>query len=360
VNPKLILGGLAVTIIIWVAYGNGAVFGDPLVPGLLGDPGDSLGLASMLGVDSGGALAPDLGGLANAGFQLCLALVAVTVIAATVQARVRFAAWLIFVGAWVSLVYLPVAYWVFNPNGWAMALGVTDLAGGTVVQIGAGAAALALLLRSGKRAAVGETAHTGDGDPLLLLGVGLLWMGWLGMTAGSEAAVDGTAALIWVNTMVAPAAGILAWLIEQRLQRETATPLGAACGAVSGLVAITPACGILSPLWAMVLGLIAGAVCSAATRMGRRSGFGESFAVVGIHLVGGLLGVLFIGVAGSAIGFIYNGSLASLVAQVAAAFGVAGYSFAMALLLAFVLEKTVGFSARAEATTASVSARNPG
>ena len=342
-SARSILGSVAVTTVIWIAFGYGTAFGEPLVPGLLGDPSDSIGLLPLLGVNSGGAMAPRLDGLVNAGFHLVLAIVAVTLIAAALGDRVRLAVWLSFVAAWVSLVYLPVAYWVFNSDGWAATIGVTDLAGGTVVQISAGATALALLfvLRKRSRLAPAEV-NRGRSDSLALLGVGLAWMGWLGMNAGAEAAVDGTTALIWINTLAAPAAGILAWLLEQKLRGGDVTAHGAASGALAGLVAITPACGILTPVWAMVLGLAAGALCSAATRWGRRGEFGDSFAVVGIHLIGGLTGVLFIGVAGSAIGLIYNGSLASLGAQIATAAGVAAYSFAVAWLLALILEKSAG------------------
>jgi Amt family ammonium transporter len=190
--------------------------------------------------------------------------------------------------------------------------------------------------------------------PLTLLGAALLWFGWFGFNSGSEAAVDGVAAIAWINTLVAPSAAILGWLIVERIKDGKPTSIGAASGAVAGLVAITPACNILTPGWAIVLGILAGAVCALAIDLKFKLGFDDSLDVVGIHLVGGLLGTLYIGIFGSGIGLIDTGSFKQLSVQAIAGFGIGIYSFGLAWIIGTVIQRTMGFRITNEDEVAGV------
>jgi Amt family ammonium transporter len=255
-----------------------------------------------------------------------------------------------------------VAYWVFNlADGWAPALlHVNDFAGGTAVHINAGAAGLALALVLGKRVGFQKGMAKPHNVPLTLLGAALLWFGWFGFNAGSEAAVDGIAARAWINTLAAPAAATLGWLVVERIKDGKPTSIGAASGAVAGLVAITPACNILTPFWAIVLGLLVGAVCAIAVDMKFKLGFDDSLDVVGIHLVGGLIGTLYIGIFGMTkvdgkfTSLLYGGSLQQLGVQALAAFGIGLFSFCMAWVIGTVIQKTVGFRITNEDEVAGV------
>ncbi|MDQ1609853.1 MAG: ammonium transporter, Amt family, partial [Microbacteriaceae bacterium] len=226
--------------------------------------------------------------------------------------------------------------------------------GGTAVHINAGAAGLALALVLGKRVGFQKGMGKPHNVPLTLLGAALLWFGWFGFNSGSEAAVDGIAALAWINTLAAPAAATLGWLIVEKIKDGKPTSIGAASGAVAGLVAITPACNILTPGWAIVLGLIAGAVCAIAIDLKFKLGFDDSLDVVGIHLVGGVIGTLYIGIFGTGIGLIDTGSFRQLGVQAIAAFGVMIFSFVIAWLLGTAIQKTIGFRIKNEDEVAGV------
>ncbi|MBI5160138.1 MAG: ammonium transporter [Micrococcales bacterium] len=343
-------GAIALVAVLWVLYGYGLAFGKPLIPNFLGTP--DFGMQSLFNAKGEG----DLGGLAFAGFQATFAIITVALISGAIADRAKFGAWMIFAGVWVTVVYFPVAYWVFNlSDGWAPTiLKVNDFAGGTAVHINAGAAALALALVLGKRVGFAKGMAKPHNVPLTLLGASLLWFGWFGFNAGSEAAVDGIAALAWINTLAAPAAATLGWLVVERLKDGKATSIGAASGAVSGLVAITPACNILTPGWAIVLGILAGAVCCLAIDLKFRLGFDDSLDVVGIHLVGGIIGTLYVGIFGTGIGLIDTGSFAQLGAQAIGAFSVMIYSFVLALLIGLAIQKTIGFRVTNEDELAGV------
>lgn len=345
-------GAMALVAVLWVLYGYGMVFGEPLIPHLLGNPFSELGLAELASGEGG----PDLSGLAFAAFQATFAIITVALISGAVADRAKFGPWMIFAGIWVTVVYFPVAYGVFNlADGWApVVLNVNDFAGGTAVHINAGAAGLALALVLGKR--VGFPLRNGKPHnvPLTLLGASLLWFGWFGFNAGSEAAVDGIAALAWINTLAAPAAATLGWMIVERVKRGKPTSIGAASGAVAGLVAVTPACNILTPGWALVLGLLAGCVCALAIDLKFRFGFDDSLDVVGIHLVGGVIGTLYVGVFGTGIGLLDTGSWGQLGVQFVAAAGVLAYSFVIAWVIGTAIQKTVGFRIRSEDEVAGV------
>jgi Amt family ammonium transporter len=276
---------------------------------------------------------------------------------------------MVFAGVWATLVYFPVASWVFNfatttnadgtvsvtDGGWSVyLLGVNDFAGGTAVHINAGAAGLALALVLGKRIGFAKGMAKPHNVPLTLLGAALLWFGWFGFNAGSAAAVTTTSAIAWINTLAAPAAGIIGWIVVEKFKDGKSTSIGAASGAVAGLVAITPACNILTPGWGIVLGLLVGAVCCFAIDLKYKLGFDDSLDVVGIHLVGGLVGTLYIGIFGSGIGLISTGKFNQLGAQALGGFGVAIYSFIMAFIIGWIIEKTMGFRIKSEDEVAGV------
>ncbi|MDL9979727.1 ammonium transporter [Microbacterium sp. ASV49] len=339
-------GAIALVGVLWMLYGYGLSFGTPLIPHVLGNPFDGfIGLEKFLGIGKGGAMSPDLNSLAFAGFQATFAIITVALISGAIADRVKFGAWMVFAGIWVTVVYFPVAYWVFNlQNGWLVqVLGVNDFAGGTAVHINAGAAGLALALVLGKRVGFQKGLHKPHNVPLTLLGAALLWFGWFGFNAGSEGAVDGVAAIAWINTLAAPAAATIGWLVVEKMKDGKPTSIGAASGAVAGLVAITPACNILTPGWAIVLGLITGAICAIAIEMKWKLGFDDSLDVVGIHLVGGVIGTLYIGIFGAGIGLLDTGSFKQLGVQAVGAFSVLIYSFVIAYVIGWVIQKTMGF-----------------
>jgi Amt family ammonium transporter len=353
-------GAIALVGVLWVLYGYGLSFGTPLVGHWLGNPfaagHNMLAFTDLLGIDSAGTMHPDMSGLAFAGFQATFAIIAVALISGAIADRAKFGAWLLFAGLWATIVYFPVAYWVFNlGDGWApRILGVNDFAGGTAVHINAGAAALALALVLGKRVGFRKGMAKPHNVPLTLLGASLLWFGWFGFNAGSEGAMDGVAALSWINTLAAPAAATLGWLVAEKIKDGKPTSIGAASGAVSGLVAITPACNILTPAWAMALGLVTGFVCAYAVDLKWRLGFDDSLDVVGVHFIGGWIGTLWIGVFGQGIGLLHTGSLAQLGAQFLGAASVTVWSFGIAWLLGTAIQKTIGFRVTNEDELAGV------
>jgi Amt family ammonium transporter len=260
---------------------------------------------------------------------------------------------------WATIVYFPVAHWVFmfdgGKGGWiGDRLGALDFAGGTAVHINAGAAGLALALVLGKRHGWPKERFKPHNLPLVLLGAGLLWFGWFGFNAGSALAANGQAAVAFVNTQVATAAAVLAWLAVEKLRDGHATTLGGASGAVAGLVAITPACASVSPLGAIAVGVAAGALCAVAVGLKYRLGFDDSLDVVGVHLVGGIVGSLIIGflatptvtgiLTGSGpAGLFYGGGWSQLGKQTIAAGAVGLYSFVLTWLIGKAIDKTMGF-----------------
>lgn len=237
---------------------------------------------------------------------------------------------------------------------------VMDYAGGTAVHINAGAAALALALVLGKRVGFQKGIHKPHNVPLVMLGAAILWFGWFGFNAGAEGTAgalgtgESSVGLIVVNTIGATAAAILGWLIVEKLKDGKATSIGAASGAVAGLVAITPACAFLTPGWALVLGIITGAVCALAIELKWKLGFDDTLDVVGIHLVGGLIGTVYLGFFATETGLFVGGSFEQLVVQVVAAVAVLVYSFGVAWVLAFVIQKTIGFRVKNEDEVAGI------
>jgi len=288
-------------------------------------------------------------------FQLMFAVITPALITGSTADRWKFGAFVPFVVLWSILVYSPVAHWVFSPEGWLFKRGALDFAGGTVVHINAGIAGLALAIFLGRRRGWPSQPMRPHNVPFVLLGAGLLWFGWFGFNAGSALGANQLAGYAFVNTNTATAAALLAWLVVEKLRDGHATTLGAASGAVAGLVAITPACNILAPGWGILLGLIVGAVCALAIELKFKLGFDDSLDVVGIHLVGGIVGTLYIGFFGTGIGLVdSHGNPYQLIAQFIGAFGVAIYSFVMAFAIGWVIEKTMGFRIKNEDELAGV------
>jgi Amt family ammonium transporter len=374
-------GAIGLIGVLWALYGYAIAFsgtggaGFAGIDGFLGINWGQIGLGAAyeqaLNFSSlDGSLGfPDL---AFAGFQATFAIITVALISGAIADRAKFGSWLIFAGLWSTIVYFPVASWVFNftydpatalftDGGWATyglqqawGLGVIDFAGGTAVHINAGAAALALALVLGKRVGFGKGVSVPHNPPFVLLGAGLLWFGWFGFNAGSELAADGTAAIAFINTLAAPAAALLGWIIVEKIKDGKATSVGAASGAVAGLVAITPACAALHPFWAIVLGILAGAVCALAIDLKFKLGFDDSLDVVGIHLVGGLVGTLFLGFFATGTGLVFSGSFLQLGVQATVAFTVMIFSFVFAFLIGLAIEKTIGFRIKNEDELAGV------
>ena len=344
-------GGAALVAVLWIAFGYSAAFGDSLGGlGLVGDPLAFAGLDAALTDD------PDAGiPLALfAAFQLLFAGVTTALVAGSAAGRMKYGAWLVFAGLWATLVYFPIAHWVFAfdsdtaVGGWiANTLGAVDFAGGTAVHMNAGVAALALALVLGKSKDWGQPVRPHN-RPLVLVGAGLLWIGWYGFNAGSALAAGNAASVVFLNTTVAACAGLLGWAIVDRIRHGAVTSLGSASGLIAALVAITPACGAVSPLGAIAIGAIAGIVCCLAIEWKFRLGYDDSLDVVGVHLVGGIIGTLLIGLfateaapSGRA-GLIYGGGFELLGIQSIATVAVLAYSFAVTWLIAKALQKTIG------------------
>ena len=336
---------LAVVTVVWVLYGYSLAFGPDAFGGLIG----TLKNAGMAGVGVHN-LSGSIPTLVFASFQLMFAAITAALLSGSIADRAKFGSWLLFVIAWVTLVYFPVAHWVFDGQGWIAAhLHVLDLAGGTVVEINSGASGLALALVLGPRVGFKKDPMRPHSVPLVVLGAGLLWFGWFGFNAGSALASGGLAGVAFFNTQVAGAAAVLGWLAVEKRRDGRATTLGAASGAVAGLVGITPACGSVDPLGALIIGVLAGVACSYAVGLKFRLGYDDSLDVAGVHGVGGIVGTLLIGVLATAAvtghtrGLFYGGGFTQLGRQALAAVAVGAYAFAVSWLLAKGVDKLVGF-----------------
>jgi len=327
----------------WVLYGDSLAFGkgNGFIGGLqyVGEHGLVNSATRVAGI-------PDL---VFSAFQLTFAVITVALISGAIADRAKFGAWAVFTVAWATLVYFPVAHWVWG-GGWLSKLGIEDFAGGTVVHVNAGAAGLALALVIGKRKGWGRDPMRPHNLTLVLLGAGLLWFGWFGFNAGSELAADQTAALAFMNTQVATAAAAGGWLLVERFRDGKPTTLGVASGAVAGLVAITPACAFIAPWAAILLGGAAGVICCYAIGLKHRLGFDDALDVVGVHLVGGAFGALSLGflaayplLSGQRKGLFYGGGIEQLGVQALGPVVVGLYSFTIAWIIGKVIDKTMGF-----------------
>ncbi|MDR6866175.1 Amt family ammonium transporter [Microbacterium resistens] len=352
-------GSIGLVAVLWILYGSSMSAVDD--PGAFaGNPFADFGLASI--ADSPAANVS----LLTVAYGATFAIITVALISGAIADRAKFGPWLIFVGVFATLGYFPIAAWVWG-GGWIMNLGTTlfgadsgiaviDYAGGTAVHINAGAAALALSIVLGKRIGFQKGIQKPHNVPLTLLGAALLWFGWFGFNAGAEwtSADMGKVGLISINTLGATAAAILGWILVEKIKDGKPTSVGAASGAVAGLVAITPACANLAPGWALLLGAVAGVACALAVEMKYRLGFDDSLDVVGIHLVGGFLGTIYLGFFATGQGLFTGGDLRLLAVQVIASGGVLVYSFVVALVIGLAIEKTIGFRVTSEDEIAGV------
>ena len=280
-------------------------------------------------------------------FQMMFAIITPALISGAVAERMKFSAWVVFIAIWSIIVYAPMAHWVWHADGFILAdLQAIDFAGGLVVHINAGAAALAVVLVLGRRRGWRETPMRPNALPLTVLGAMMLWFGWFGFNAGSALVSDGGAANAFATTQIATGVAATAWVFAEQVVNGKPTTLGFAVGAVAGLVAITPAAGFVSPLWAIVIGMAAGVICFAALQLKFRFNFDDSLDVVAVHLVGGIVGALLLGLfaeelIGGVDGLIFGNALQLLQQLAAVAIGF-GYSFVVTYVLAFILDRTMG------------------
>jgi len=359
----LSFGALGLISVLWILYGfnMGALTADSTGNGILpANPFSDFGLSDMVSgtVDDGG-IAP----FSYVLFDGSFAIITVALISGAIADRARFWPWMIFAGVWGTLDYFVVKGWVwaFDDTGMTGLIGklgigssdgTQDWAGGTAVHINAGAAALALAFVLGKRkVGFSKEEAVPHNVPLVLIGAGILWFGWFGFNAGYNLGNE-SAGLIAINTLVAPAAAMLGWIVVEQFKEGKATAVGAASGIVAGLVAITPACAFLKPGWAIVLGLVAGAICAIAIDLKFKLGFDDSLDVVGIHMVGGFIGCWYLGFFSMTGGLFTDAggahNIDQLLTQVVSSLIVGVYSFVIAFVVGMLLEKTIGFRAKEE------------
>jgi Amt family ammonium transporter len=365
-------GALALVLVLWALVGYSLAFGND-VGGVYGDPADFAGLGGLLGSTGDGPFAAShlvgsVPAVVFVAFQATFAGITVALISGAIADRARFGPWLVFAGAWLVLVYSPVAHWVFAADGLTARTGgwltnglhVVDFAGGTVVEVNAGAAGLALALVLGKRRGFGRDPMRPHNLTLVMAGAGLLWFGWLGFNAGSALGANEQAAEVLMTTLLAMAAATLSWLATEHFRDGHATSLGAASGMVAGGVAITPSCASVTPLGALLVGAVAGAVCALAVGLKYRWGYDDSLDVVGVHFVGGVWGTLAIGLLASpaasagARGLLYGGGLDQLWRQAVAVVVVAAWSFLISVTIGWLLQRTWGFRVTPEDEMAGI------
>lgn len=362
----MVFYALAVMPFVWFLWGYSLAFGDDLGGGLLGG-GEYLGLQGI-GLDSLSGTFPTYIFVI---FQMLFCVITIGLVAGGIADRAKFVAWAVFVPVWTTLVYVPIAHWVFafdgdtTEGGWiANDLGAFDFAGGTAVEVTSGMSALALAVIVGRRVGWRREPFRPHNLPAVLLGAGLLWFGWYGFNAGSALAANGTAALALINTTGTATAAVIGWLAVEVIRDKRATSFGAASGAIAGLVAATPSCGTVSPMGSLVVGLVAGAVCALAIGLKYRFDYDDSLDVVGVHFVGGVVGMLLIGLFatqgnvenlgfGSA-GLFYGGGLEQLGKQAVAVVATMVYAFVVTWLIGTVIDKTIGFRIDEETEVAGI------
>ena len=350
----IVLSGFAITAVLWVTFGYGLTLGDSIGgSGLLGNPNGLFGIQSLLGAETPEGSVP---AILIAVFQLIFAGLTVAIVGGAVEGRMKFSAWLVFAALWATLVYFPVAHWVFafdaadgsTIGGFiANKLHAVDFAGGTAVHMNAGVAALVLALFLGKRRDFPHVGRPGN-LPVALVGAGLLMVGWYGFNGGSSGGINDSAGVALTNTLIAACTGLIGWLVVERLTRKVATSLGAISGIIAGLVAITPAAASVSPVSALVIGFGGGAIAFWALGLKERLGYDDALDAVAIHMFPGIFGTLAIGFladpaspAGET-GILYGGGVHLLGIQALAVAIVFVYTFVVTGIIAFVIKKTIG------------------
>ncbi len=345
---------ISIVTLIWVVIGFTLAFGPDAAGGIIG----RLSFAGLKDVTGEtlwpGTSIPDSVFMA---FQLMFAIITPALITGAIAERMKFSAWVVFCTLWSLIVYSLVAHWAFASDGWIFKMGARDFAGGLVVHINAGIAALACILVLGPRKGFGREPFRPHSLPLTLLGTGILWFGWFGFNAGSALGANQLAAVAFVSTQVAAALAALGWVAAEWLRTGKPTTLGAASGAVAGLVAITPCAGFVGPLAAIAIGVAAGVICFFAVSLKYRFGYDDSLDVIGVHLIGGIVGSILLGVfaqhslnpagLGDARGLIY-GDVGFFLKQVAAVLAVVAFGFVASFALAKLVDRVVGLRATEE------------
>lgn len=361
-------GSIGVVSVVYVLWGYSMSFasahtGESDFFGVFDNPFSLFGLSQLTEVrEVDGISTYVLGGFGTVpaivwvGFQLTFAVITVALISGAVAERMKFGTWLVFGGIWVTLVYFPLAHMVWGggllsgsedslaaklfglDDEGAANVSPIDFAGGTVVHINAGVAALVLAILLGKRSGFGRTPYRPHNIPFVMLGAAILWFGWFGFNVGSEGAADMLAGAVWVNTTAATAAAMLAWLLVERIRDGHATSVGAASGIVAGLVAITPACGSLSAIGSLILGAVAGTLSALAIALKYKFGYDDSLDVVGVHLVAGLWGTIGIGFLATETGLFYGGGVQQLVVQIVIALVAVVFTAIMTAIIAFIVK----------------------
>ena len=351
---------LSVTAVVWTLWGWSIAYAGSSIGGIFGDPATGFLLKDTMVFDAGARQYTAAGLAANGNkypssvdvaFQVTFAMITVALICGAIAERVKYSTWMLFVALWVTFDYAPMAHMVWNngllsakgPISTAIGAAAHDFAGGTVVHINAAMAALIIVLIIGKRKGFGTQPIRPHNVPFVMLGAFLLWFGWFGFNAGSAFAANGTAGYAWMSTTAATAAAMLAWGFTEKIRTGHYTAIGAASGIVAGLVAITPAADVVSPLWAMVIGAIAGVLCCFACGLKFKLGYDDSLDVVGVHGVGGLAGTVLIGFFGEGTGLLAGGDWRQLAVQVIIALCAMLYSGVVTAIIAFALEKTIGW-----------------
>jgi ammonium transporter, Amt family len=361
----MIVSAMGVVTVLWSLYGYSMAFGND-VSNLFGNPTQYWGLKGLIGGTylqlhpTDAAVSVPLAGTIPqtvfVAFQLMFAIITVALISGAVADRLKFGGWLLFVALWITVVYFPVAHWVFafdgvtgEHGGWiANKLKAIDFAGGTAVHINSGTAGLVLALFLGKRLGWPTSPMRPHNLPFVMLGAGLLWFGWYGFNAGSAVASNGIAGATFITTTIATGTAMLGWLLTERIRDGKATSLGAASGIVAGLVAITPSCSSVNVVGALVVGLSAGVICALAVGLKYKLGFDDSLDVVGVHMVGGLVGTLLVGLVAApeapaaVTGLFYGGGFDQLWRQAVGAGAVLLYSAVGTAIVALIVKYTIG------------------
>ena len=336
---------LALISVQWVLWGYSLSFG-PSINGLIGGL-DWVGLQGV-GMEPNADYAATIPHYAFMAFQMMFAIITPALISGAFAERKRFAAFAVFALVWATVVYAPVAHWVWGVGGWIRTLGALDFAGGTVVHITSGVSALVCALVLGKRLGFGQEPMQPHNAAYTLLGTGLLWFGWFGFNAGSSLAANGLAASAFVTTNTAAAAGMLAWLAASWIRHKRPSVLGASAGAIAGLVGITPAAGFVTPMAAVIIGLVTGFACFFAVEYVVRGRVDDALDVFGVHGVGGIIGALLTGVFATTTvnpagfdGLLY-GNPGQLTIQAIAVVAVAAYAATVTFVLLKIIDKTIG------------------
>lgn len=335
---------MGVVSVLWVVVGYSLAFGPDLGGGLLGGL-DYLGLEGV-GVDPSTVYATTIPHILFMMFQGMFAIITPALITGTFAERIKFSSFLVFAALWSLVVYAPLAHWVWSADGWLLKRGAWDFAGGTVVHISSAVSAGATLLFIGKRRGFPTEALLPHNVVHTVLGVGILWFGWFGFNAGSAVAANGTAALAFVNTNTAAGAALLSWMFTDWIRHGKPAVLGAVSGGVAGLVAITPACGFVSPMAALGIGLLAGVICNLAVHLRVKLKLDDSLDVLGVHGVGGTLGAILTGVFALEQYLVHGDETFSRAKQIwVQAEGVLAtyaYAFIVSAILLFVINKVMG------------------